>query len=413
MSAARESRACKDRAWNDWIAEARGVTLIDYCARRGVKILSGDRGQPCPACGGRDRFSVNAQKDLWHCRVSALGGDAIALAQHILECDFVSACEEVTGRPRPRPGEEEAQEQRQEQFHERARKIAARTQANECEQARREREAASFREYERRRARRIWNDAKPPHASPVEDYFRLRGLALPRGARLRYAGDLALWNKPGGSVIHRGPAMVAAIEGPEGRFAGVHQTWIDLSAPKGKAEIIDPSSGQELPAKKIRGSKKGGSIRLVVCEGAARRWFLGEGIETVLSVYWSLAEQAAHLIERAEFRSSVDLGNMAGKAKGRVKHPNKTRVDRNGRISALRVPDSEPLDDEPWPVIPIPSQVEELYLLGDGDSDAFTTRLALERAAKRFSRARPSLTIKLAMSRAGADFNDMRLERAA
>ncbi|MGJ0426217.1 hypothetical protein [Methylocystis sp.] len=77
----------------------------------------------------------------------------------------------------------------------------------------------------------------------------------------------------------------------EGRFIGVHITWIDLEAPKGKAETVDPDTGMMLPATKIRGSLKGGSIRLVYGGETPTRYFIGEGIETVL---YGVAVTAPH-----------------------------------------------------------------------------------------------------------------------
>ena len=42
--------------------------------------------------------------------------------------------------------------------------------------------------------------------------------------------------------------------GPDGKFSGVHQTFLDLATPKGKAAIFDPKTGEALDAKKTRGS---------------------------------------------------------------------------------------------------------------------------------------------------------------
>ncbi len=86
---------------DDLISEARRVTVAEFCASRGIRIKHGDQGQPCPGCGGRDRFSVSLPKNLWQCRVAGLGGDAIALAQHIDGTDFLAACEAVIGRAQP------------------------------------------------------------------------------------------------------------------------------------------------------------------------------------------------------------------------------------------------------------------------------------------------------------------------
>ncbi|PPD10349.1 MAG: DNA primase [Methylocystis sp.] len=395
-----------DQAWREWIDEARRVRVASFCAARGIKLRPGDQGQPCPGCGGRDRFSVNLKKNVWNCRVSGFSGDAIALAQHLDGGDFVAACEAVTGRLPPGRDVAETQEQRAE----REAGLAAREQARIAEEARQARVAAEYREAERRRAWGFWKRSLPLVGTPAQAYLEKRRIRAHETARLRFAPDMELWTKPGGVIARRGPAMIAAIEGCEGRFTGVHVTWIDLEQPKGKAETIDPETGLILPAKKVRGSLKGGSIRLVSGGECPKRWFLGEGIETVFSVYWSLVEAGSPLVEGAEFRSGVDLDNLGGKAAGRLRHPTKTFVDARGRVRPVIVRDDTPVEIErDWQVIYIPASVQELYLLGDGDSDPFTTRLALRRAARRFSRAYPSLAIMLAMSRDGVDFSDMRM----
>lgn len=402
-SAARE----RDVEWERWIEDARRVPVVDFCRQRSIKLLPGDQGQPCPSpgCGGRDRFAVNARKNVWLCRFSGLGGDAIALAQHIDGTDFVAACEAVTGRPPPGRDAAESDEERRA----REERLACEAERRAKDEAEAKRVAERFREEERRRAYKIWKRAAPAAGTLVEEYLALRGIALPFDARLKFLDDHPLWDRPGGAIVHRGPAMVAAIERPDGRFGGVHQTWIDLSAPKGKVVIIDPQTGEELPAKKVRGSKKGGSILLVRADGAPRRLFLGEGIETVLSVYYSLLDAGSELLRGAEFRSSVDLDNLCGKAAGRVKHPTLTKADKNGRLRAQLVGSAEPDFDADFAVIAVPPSVEVIYLLGDGDSDEFATRMKLERAGKRFSRAYPELTVLLAMSRPGVDFNNMRI----
>jgi hypothetical protein len=395
-----------DLAWRDWIEEAPRMSVASYCTLRGIKIRSGDAGQPCPGCGGQDRFSVNTRKNVWNCRVSGFSGDAIALAQHIDGLDFTGACEAVTGRPPPGREASETLEERRE----REARLAQREEERIAEEERRAHERNVFREAERRRAWGFWRRSLPLSNTPVEAYLEKRRIRPHPSSRLRFAPEMELWNETKRCVARKGPAMIAAIEGVDGRFTGVHVTWIDLDAPKGKAETVDPETGMMLPAKKVRGSLKGGSIRMVSGGDEPKRWFLGEGIETVLSVYWSLIEAGSPLVEGAEFRTSVDLDNIGGKAKGRVRHPTKTFVDARGRTRAVMARDDTPVaPQDDWRVIYLPPSVEELILLGDGDSDPFTTRLALLRGARRFSREYPSLTIKLAMSREGADFNDMRM----
>lgn len=376
--------------------------------------MAGDNGVPCPGCGGRDRFAVNLRKNVWNCRASGEAGDAIALARHIDGTGFLAAVETVTGTPPPGRASELTERERQaitERAENASREVEAKRRAQESSSAR-------FRERERHAAFKIWEAAAPIAGTPAVDYLALRGISAPADARLRFHAGLPFWDKPecqGGMIVHDGPAMVAAIERPDGRFAGVHRTWIDLTQPNGKAVIVHPKTGEILPAKKVRGSLKGGSILLV--RGAfdadspgdlrgAQRLFLGEGIETVLAVYCAMQP-----LEDAEFRAGVSLGNICGKAAGRVRHPTETRVDSLGRIRRQFVPDNEPLDDTDFPLIPVSDSVCQLVLLGDGDSEPFFTRQALERAGKRFARAYPHLLIRLWSAAQGQDFNDMWLAK--
>lgn len=273
--------------------------------------------------------------------------------------------------------------------------------------------AARFREYERERLFALWQAALPIEGSPVAAYHAARRIAPLPGAHLRYAPAHEMFGeRPEDArkdapppVIHAGPARLAAILGPDGRFSGLHATWIDPDRPGRKAEIVDPLTGEVAPAKKVRGHKVGGRVML---GGAAtpRALVLGEGFETVLSVAAAL-QAARRDLSAVAFWSSVDLGNLGGRSLATVEHPTLTIACGRG-TRPKRVPGPEP--DPTAVAIPIPETVTRLMLLGDADSDPFTTRAALARAAARF--ARPGRIVRVAWADAGADFNDM-LCRAA
>ncbi len=113
-------------------------------------------------------------------------------------------------------------------------------------------------------------------------------------------------------VIHRGPCMLAPIVNAAGKFRALHMTWFDLTQPDGKVQIKDPETGDHLPAKKVRGSKAGNRIE-VVPRKEATQLIMGEGIETVLSVWCGLLKEGGSLGDTA-FWSAVDLGNLGGRA---------------------------------------------------------------------------------------------------
>lgn len=393
----------------DWIDEARKAKVIDVAVALGATLKGGavEKVGPCPACGGdprADRFGVNLRKNVFNCRRCGVGGDAIALAALVNGLDvrspegFERAVEIVTGRPRPggaRLSDEEYA------------RMAAEREARQAEAARREekrrRDEERYRERAIERARAEWGRARPAAGTPAEAYLRLRGVSLPASARIRYHPQLPYWREEGKAPLFTGPAMVAAITAG-GQIIGLHRTWIDLDAKGGKREIADPQTGEILAAKKVLGSKRAGWIVLcAACGAAPERLVIGEGIETVLSVREALIEARSPLLDGTMFVSSVDLGNLAGKATERVRHPTLTKTDSLGRVQPVRVAGPEPDMSEPG--LAIPASVREMLLLGDGDSEPVMTRYALERAARRH--ARRGLTIRGAFAPEGLDFNDL------
>ena len=69
--------------------------IVDIARRLGAANLKRagavEYAGPCPKCGGRDRFSVNAARQVWNCRGCGLGGDDIALVRHVLGCSYAEA----------------------------------------------------------------------------------------------------------------------------------------------------------------------------------------------------------------------------------------------------------------------------------------------------------------------------------
>lgn len=398
----------RDPAFEEWIEEARALPIaraLDLVAPHHAITRKTRFVGPCPGCGGVDRFSLNIRKNIFWCRKSAEGGDAISLARHVHSCDFLEAVEQLTGRPAP--GRTVSEEEKRE----RARRVAQ-IEADRKQQAERQAAAANeFRTREIARAHKIWKSAGKLEGSMAAAYLRHRGLVAIPGAKLRAASDLPYWHNIAGEwrTIYTGPALVAAIQGRDGRFIGCHITWVDpaLQTVSGKACIVHPETGEILDAKKVRGSQKGGHIALGG-EGV-RRLVVGEGIETVLSVQLVESTRKGDLstdnpASSTIYWSSVNLHNLGGKSAGSVPHPELTLTDSRGRTRAQRVPGPVP-DFSDTDVLAPPEDVSEILLLGDGDSEPFTTRNVLLRFAARWQR--PHRTIRAAWAAAGADFNDM------
>ncbi|RWO57152.1 primase-helicase zinc-binding domain-containing protein [Mesorhizobium sp.] len=376
----------------DTIAAARNKSIIDVAlalgAAEAVKI--DERGVPCPLCGGRDRFSIDKAKNVFLCRPSGTGGDPIALVQHVHGMSFHEAIELLTG--------------------EKALPAAKRAPRNDQQDN-------QYREKARLRAWKIWQDGAPiepaRHGHWVHDYFCLRAIPFPawRIKALREVSQLPYWHRRNGEfvVIHSGPAMLAAITGPDGRFIGVHRTWLDLGRANGKAVIADPDTGEVLDAKKVEGSQRGGKIVLRDGEPGCGVCALGEGIETVLS--WDAPQTGTDLcvfngncFPKAALWVGINIGNIAGKAAEQIPHPSLLVTDKLGRKRRQKVGGHEPdLSDAHCLQIPA-DDFERLILLGDSDSDRFTTQAAMLRARKRFELAGHNAEIDWAPD--GQDFND-------
>jgi len=383
------------------LPRARAVRVLEELERRGVKLrrAGGEFVGPCPVCGGEDRFAVNARKNVFCCRKSGAGGDAIALVQYLDGCDFLAAVELLTGEGRPaapRPADRGPGLRRDDDNEYRRREIA--------------------------RAREIWDGARD--RAVADAYLAWRGIVLPRGAKVRGASALAYYHEPDGGGraqrIYEGPAMVAAIADNAGTFIGVHLTWIDprilisgwAGESKGKAEIADPDTGEICDPKKMRGSARAGHIHLGGPR-APERLVTGEGIETTGSVLCAMLEDEGEgLLERCAFWAGLSLGNIGGRALASVRHPTLKRIDKLGRARALTVPGPYPLVDPGSgagagtreQLMP-PASAMDVLTLADGDSDRFTAAMHHARAGARW--AAPGRTVRTAWAPEGSDFNDL------
>jgi len=343
---------------------------------------------PCPVCS-RDRSKKTATKfkataERWMCAVCMDGGDVIELVRKVEGKNFADAVEWLGGVQQIDAAEAERRKAERE-----ARALAA------------EKASAEFRERERGTLYEAWRRAQKDLAgSSVADYLALRGLAgAPTGA-LRCIEAMPYYDsgKRTAEVKHRGPAMLAAfLRG--GKFSGLHITYLDLKSPNGKLQL-PAGEGEDWPAKKMRGSKAGSAIVLAAPPAGTpvTRVVIGEGIETVLSV-WCALNALGLLRDGDAFYVAGDLGNLGGKAAESVMHP--TLKSAAGR--ARRVPG--PWADLSSPSIALPDSAAEVVILGDGDSDSFTTRCAMARASLRF--AGPGRDVRVAFAPDGADFNDI------
>ncbi|MDO5638599.1 MAG: primase-helicase zinc-binding domain-containing protein [Neisseria sp.] len=227
--------------------------------------------QPCPACGGRDRFRFTNHQEgggfiCNHC--TADGGSGFDLLMLVFGYDFKEAVKAVAvavglrgghiapavarGAPKAEPKADDAAK-------------AARLLA-------------------------LWAECRPWAESPdVADYLFGRGIPLPESlpvsADIRFHSKMAYWHD--GRVLANLPAMVCLYRDVSGKPSGLHITYFqtaynDLPV---KAVLYDPKTRERLPVKKMRsigaGSLTGAAMRLFTLENGV----LGvcEGIETAFA----------------------------------------------------------------------------------------------------------------------------------
>jgi hypothetical protein len=399
---------------------------------------------PCPLCSGPSHKKTDtrfvAGPDTWACASCGQGGDVLALwaARHGLDlkADFKRIVDELGGTRAVEETPASAARGARAAFakglpRDPAPDIYAAQPSllaawrDGWDKARRQADYETFaRERERKRLyEHYWQKATAWPGSPVETYLTLRALQVPPHAQLRFMADCPYFadgSEREPVVLHRGPAMLAAIRDADGIFRGLHFTWIDASlcdpsrttlddgahaadaaARKFKARIIEPASGEVLKSKKSRGTKQGGYIDLGgIPHGAAPlfdRQSSGEGIESTLAVYTAMVK-TRRPVAGVAWRCGIDIGNLVGAAAESERHP--TLKDRAGRTR--NVPGGKP--DMRSPAMPVIAGCRDYVQLADGDSDAFTTHCAMARGeVRRRAEGTPTRTL---WPPAGLDFND-------
>lgn len=366
-----------------------------------LRRSGGKQVGPCPLCckdtqsRRRSCFEILDGGLGWGCAKCHDGGDVLRLVMRHEGLDFHGAVEWLGGSREINP------------------EVAARRERErKAQEEKREADSDRYRQKERGELYGIWKNAQPLFGTAAQAYLEIRGISAPSFSpfRLRCIPEMPYYHgtetsqsgRKGKRVIHRGPAMVAPILGNDGRFAGLHFTYLDLTKPNGKAAITDPDNGEALPAKKVRGSKAAGHIDLIGPQ-KPKQVVIGEGIETVLTVWFAMCECGIDISETA-FWSAVDLGNLGGPHLDKIAHP--TARMKNGR--AIQVPGILP--DLSKPGIVMPKSADDIVLLGDGDSDPETTQCAVFRGQQRYSQAEEGCSARIVRTMfadAGADFNDM------
>ncbi|WP_176085747.1 P4 alpha zinc-binding domain-containing protein [Martelella sp. HB161492] len=401
-----------------FVEEARAVSLavaavqFSRMAARGAEWTGA-----CPVMGGKDAYAVNVVKGVWNCRKCGAGGhDAISLAAH--ECGFdlscrsgfLGACAEVLGRPVPDGAGEESEAERAARE---ARLAKARAEAEE-RAALADKRKQYFRERAMHKARGIYFGAAlvmPGEGLELREYLRLRtGHDMPEAVFESIRCDLrhTYWHgvDPFGRPAHiyTGTAMIAPFIDLTGKVYGCHETWIDLEVEPKRRPVILDEDGVSLPTKKMQGLHKG---MLIPVLGDLRccRWVVAEGIENVAAV-----AGLERFRDDTFYCAAGSLGNLAGPAASKEKHPSEKRIDKRGFERPVFVDGPLPkADADPASAFQVPDHVDDLVLIADGDSERLMTAFAMKRAELRLSAPGRVVTTDWPPQGAG-DFSELCME---
>ncbi|MEK8090297.1 DUF7146 domain-containing protein [Thermithiobacillus plumbiphilus] len=197
-------------------------------------------------------FRVHLGSGAYDCfACNAKGGDLIAFHMHKHGLGFADALKDLSGTP------------------------VARTPAPRIETRPKPAESPESR---RGRYQRMMQAARPIEASdPAACYLHARGLRLASFPRmLRHAPALSYRHADDSKTFH--PAMLAAVQGPDGRLVSIHRTY--LTADGAKAPVPEP---KKLMPAIAEGATTGAAIRLHPVQDD--RLIVAEGIETALALH--------------------------------------------------------------------------------------------------------------------------------
>jgi phage/plasmid primase-like uncharacterized protein len=257
------------------LAAAKAVPIERELERRGHRLKRAGRELigACPRCGGRDRFGVNVQKQVWNCRGCARGGDVLDLVQHLDGVRLAEAVRMLTGMASGKPTRTPPTPKSDDDFGLDDDFAPTPSQSPDLLEA----------------ANRIWQAAIGIAGTEGEGYFHRRGIPLedvPDYAGLRFHPRCTWGQGTAPCVVGR---FTDAITGEP---RGIWRRPIDGSKPKS----LGPMSGCV--------------IRLWPDESVTTAIVVGEGVETILAAATRCISRGALLQPAWAAASAGNLENL-------------------------------------------------------------------------------------------------------
>jgi hypothetical protein len=124
-------------------------------------------------------------------------------------------------------------------------------------------------------ARRLFARSRPIVGTIAETYLRLRGVAVSRDDLALRFHPRCFYRDVDADLLLELPAVIAAVTDEAGALTGVHRTWLSIDG-GGKASVASP--------RRALGHLLGHGVRFGAVNEASSILFVGEGLETMLSL---------------------------------------------------------------------------------------------------------------------------------